>query len=647
VTVGLVRRAAPAALAALLAGLASWQPPATLVDLNRDVHDAFARQTTPPSPSSRIAIVALDEASLAAHGQWPWPRDLVARLIDRLAAAGVAVIAVDVLFPEADRLSRPGDAGSGVADTDATLARAMAAVPVVAAVALTFEQATADVTSRCDLRPVEPIVRERAGDIHRGLFAARGAVCSIGVLMDAARASGTINVSPDDDGVLRRIPVVTRVRGRLQTALALAAVAVATSSPIVLDQRDSGSLDLQVGEHRVPLDANGQILLRQRGPGRAYAYHSASDVLSGLVGEAALRGRMVFLGATALGVRDTVATALDPRFPGVEIHATLADTFLGGPSAMRLAEGRLAEILVAMVAAAFSAFALPLLGGVGGLVAVGGAGAAAWYGARSWFAASGSVVSPIAGGLGLLLGVAVSVVRQLATERGRTARERLRREQAQRLIVQTLTTLTETRDVETGRHARRTQELTRLLATTMAARGVAPTVLTPHRIDLMATLAPLHDIGKVGISDAVLHKPGHLTADEYTEMKRHTSLGHDTLEKAEQLAGVHDDEVLALAKDIVFTHHERWDGSGYPRGLKGEAIPLPGRIVAVVDTYDALIAERPYKPARPHRDALAIITDGRGTHFDPAVVDAFLACHAQFEQAAREADPRPAPTPVG
>ena len=108
-------------------------------------------------------------------------------------------------------------------------------------------------------------------------------------------------------------------------------------------------------------------------------------------------------------------------------------------------------------------------------------------------------------------------------------------------------------------------------------------------------------------------------------MKRHATLGHDSLLKAEHLAGVHDNEVLGLAKEIVYTHHERWDGSGYPRGLRGTAIPLAGRLVAVVDTYDALVEARAYKAALPPERAREIITAGRGTHFDPDVVDAFVA----------------------
>jgi CHASE2 domain-containing sensor protein len=635
---GARRHGVAALTAALVAALLTLVPPSALIEVDRGIHDAFVRQTAPPPVSQEVAIVAIDEASLSAHGQWPWPRDVVATLVERLSSAGAAAIAFDVLFPEADRLSAPASAPGATTATDAVLAAAVARAPVVLGVALTFGSSIdTRPADRCRLRPVEPIVRQRGGDPLAALFQARDAVCSIRVLAEAARASGTINVSPDEDGVLRRIPVLVGLDGRMHTTLALAAVATATGRSVVVDQGANGLLELGVGDHRINLDASGQILVRPRGPGHTYPYYSAADVLAGRIPSAAVRGRVVFVGATALGVRDTVSTALDPRFPGVELHATLADAFLGGAGASRAPAARLLELLSAIAAAVLAVAAIGRLGGVigGGLIVAAAVGA--WFSARGWFAATGLIVSPSGAVTGLSLGAGTSLLAALAFERQRVRHERRRREQAQRLIVQTLTTLTETRDAETGQHARRTQELTRLLATTLAARGVERAYLSAHRIDLIATLAPLHDIGKVGVSDAVLHKTGHLTEVEYAEMKRHTSMGHDTLLKAEHLAGVHDDEVLALAKDIVFTHHERWDGTGYPRGLKGDAIPLPGRLVALVDTYDALVSRRAYKSARSHAEALSIITEARGTHFDPAVVDAFLACHADLERLAHTA----------
>jgi response regulator RpfG family c-di-GMP phosphodiesterase len=145
--------------------------------------------------------------------------------------------------------------------------------------------------------------------------------------------------------------------------------------------------------------------------------------------------------------------------------------------------------------------------------------------------------------------------------------------------------------------------------------------------------APLHDIGKVGIADSILLKPGRLSAQEFDEMKRHTLLGADTLAEAERLSlDKGDRSFLALAREIALSHHEKWDGTGYPRGLKGEDIPLGGRLMALADVYDALVTKRVYKDAMPHEEAVKIILDGRGSHFDPDVVDAFLESGKEFRE---------------
>jgi putative two-component system response regulator len=150
--------------------------------------------------------------------------------------------------------------------------------------------------------------------------------------------------------------------------------------------------------------------------------------------------------------------------------------------------------------------------------------------------------------------------------------------------------------------------------------------------------APLHDIGKIGIPDHILLKPGRYTEEEFEIMKTHTTLGRDAIQHAEDQLGIRA-EFLSLAKEIAYSHQEKWDGSGYPQALAGDDIPISARLMAVADVYDALISRRVYKLGMPHAQAVEIIRQGRGTHFDPDVCDAFLDCVEQFQTiAARFAD---------
>jgi hypothetical protein len=201
-----------------------------------------------------------------------------------------------------------------------------------------------------------------------------------------------------------------------------------------------------------------------------------------------------------------------------------------------------------------------------------------------------------------------------------------------------LASLVETRDNETGNHIRRTQHYVRTLARQLQSHPAFADYLVEHQMDILFKSAPLHDIGKVGIPDSILLKPGKLDAAEFEIMKTHTTLGHDAIENAEKQLGITVD-FLACAKEIALNHQEKWDGSGYPRQLAGNAIPISARLMAVADVYDALTTHRVYKDAMPHDQAVAIILEGRGSHFDPDVADAFAAITDQFRDiAARYSD---------
>jgi putative two-component system response regulator len=203
-------------------------------------------------------------------------------------------------------------------------------------------------------------------------------------------------------------------------------------------------------------------------------------------------------------------------------------------------------------------------------------------------------------------------------------------EQAQDAIIFAVGSLAEMRDNETANHVLRTQRYVRLLAEAARKRGTYRDQLDDHTIALIYKSAPLHDIGKVGIPDRILLKPGRLNDGEVAIMRTHVQIGHSAIASAARNLGNYT-PFFEVAQEIALSHHERWDGSGYPQGLKGEEIPLAGRLMAIADVYDALVSERAYKSAMTHQEALDIIASERGRQFDPLLVDVFLEVAPHFE----------------
>ena len=200
----------------------------------------------------------------------------------------------------------------------------------------------------------------------------------------------------------------------------------------------------------------------------------------------------------------------------------------------------------------------------------------------------------------------------------------------QQVSIHALARLAETRDPETGNHLRRTQEYVRTLANGLKTHPRFADYLDARTIDALAKSAPLHDIGKVGIPDHILLKPGKLTAEEWEIMKTHAELGSHAIEQAIKDAEK-PVEFLGIAMQIAHYHHEKWDGSGYPTGLAGDDIPIAARLMALADVFDALICKRVYKPAFTFEDAQKIIVEGSGQHFDPDIVDAFIREYETFK----------------
>jgi adenylate cyclase len=601
----------------LLAAVLALVRPASLTHVEYDVYDTLVRLVTPEGPTGRVVVVDVDEKSLSAVGQWPWRRDVVASLVDRLRGLGAAAIGVDVIFAEPDR-----DTTSDL-QPDAVLATSLQQGGVVLGYAMRFDAGTAD-SGACVRHPLGLAVVIPPGHEGQPVFHATGAVCSLPPLNEAAGRSGFLNAAPDVDGILRRVPVLMEVEGRIYPSLALATVAsLSKIDNAVLDVVNVNASTLRLGDGEIPLDGRGNLLVRYRGEKQTFTYISAADVMQGRVSREAIEHKLVFLGTTALGTREVVATPLDTLFAGVEVQATVADNLLRGDFVARpagagaietelvIALGLLATVFIVRVGPTWGA-----IGAMGGVVLI-------WLGSGQLLAIFGWFVSPLYPTLGIGGTVAAMTVARVTFEQRRADTAGEATAASQRLMVQSLLSLTGIRDLETGKHSSRTERYARVLAEQLARNPHYAGYLTPDRVNLLASLAPLHDIGKVGIPDNILNKPGDLTNEERAEMRRHPEYGRAVIEKAEREAGVRDDVILSLAKEIVYTHHERWDGTGYPQRLKGPDIPIPGRVMAVVDVWDAVRTRRLYqKPLSPD-EAVEFIRKGRGTHFDPAVVDAF------------------------
>ena len=628
--------------------------PAPLREAQNRLYDLMlgAREQAALSPVP--VLVGVDDASLAEFGQWPWPRYRLAMLVDRLQQRGAEVVALDFLMPEADRTSPgiiraerrrdradPGalPGGEGSDENTARLADSLRRGKAALGYYLDFSGAPPRrVEQPPPALPTGTVLRSEASDLARPL--ARGELRSHPQLAAAAAAEGFTNALHDTDGTLRRVPLLLPAAGDERVSLALAALMLSTGERQLELLADGGERALAWNGRRIPLDAAGNLLVDFRSGSPAFPYLSAGGVLHDVPGQRDLAGRIVFVGAWAKGLGDLHRTPSGRLLNGVEVHATVVDNLLSGSFVTRPAWAPAVELLALVLIGAGLTWVLSRAGFRLSLLAVLAVGAGCYWGARQLLVASGIYLSPL---LPMLLPVAISTVLSLLKYGLEARKVRLRTRdllEAQDTIIIGMSALAEARDKETGHHLLRTRRYVELLARQLS-RTPKYAHLQPHDIELMAKSAPLHDIGKVGIPDSILHKPGKLSPEEYGVMQQHPLIGADALTRVVVGTGHPEKHAfLHYAKQMIESHHERWDGSGYPHRLCGDAIPLPGRLMALADVYDALVSRRVYKQGMSHADVRDFIVQASGSHFDPDVVAAFLATEGEFADIAqRYADP--------
>lgn len=663
--------------ALLAAGLAStlfWallclSPPPLFHLVNHKIYDVMHRRLPSNVDPVEPVIVDIDEKSLAEIGQWPWPRYEVARLFAQIQDMGARAVGVDIVFAEVDRTSvhrvesdlsrevgakvRIIGAPDNYRNNDTIFADTLRGGPFVLGYPFFYAPKAIPDPGDCDLHPLSLSVAatHHATPDQLDVPHARDVTPNLAPFCEAAPASGFINASPDEDGVLRKIGIVTRYRGRFHPGLALATFIEATDARNLVLKTTRGmpeSLRMMIDGRplRIPLNREGYLQIRYYSEPGSFRYISASDILRGRTSAQDLVDRIVFVGSSAPALSDAHPTPLHPLAPGIEVHATVARNMLTRDFIARPWWSVWAESGAVALVGLLSTLLLLWRRALRGFLSIGLLGILLTFGGQLLLSRTGLFLSPQFPAIVMISNFSLLTLIKFLREELKNREQNEMLLQAQELTLHSLASLAETRDNETGNHLVRTQEYVRILAEHLGRGACRFAELDEKRIGYLYKSAPLHDIGKVGIPDRILLKPDRLTAEEFEVMKQHTRYGRDALLRAEERLGSGlASPYFKYARDVVYAHHEKWAGGGYPLGLAGEDIPLAGRLMAIADVYDALRSQRVYKPAYSHEKAKGIIVAARGTQFDPAVVDAFLALEDRFVEIAEEfADPEHAET---
>ena len=586
--------------------------------------DVLSSAKTSPSALSAksTVVVEIDEESLRQAGQWPWPRIVTARLLQQILLQKPAVVGFDIFFPEADRTSpvqirsfyqdllgtdvQLTGVPAELEDHDRVFARVLQSGPTVLPVFL-LSAALAD---------------QSPGSDRRGILS------NTPVLQAAASGSGFINAAVDSDGVFRRQPLLAKAGQQEIPSLVLAMLRqIDPDLEINSPQNSWQPYRISFADRRLRANSRGEVLnlLYAR---ESFSRISAAQLLNGQADADLLTGKLVLIGASAAGLYDQYMTPRGNVLPGVFAHAALLENLLQGKS---LYQPEFSKDLGMLFSCLLSLLIVWLVFGRRYLLSWG-----------LYLAISLAVL--LFGWLMLEQGLYLSVGYFLTpfsflffsislffavlhyVERKRFLEEL---DAAHSATIDSMTMVAENRDLETGAHILRTKEYVKLLAEAMARNGYYSAYLTPYIIDLLYRAAPLHDIGKVGIPDAILQKPGPLDGQELQIMRSHVSIGQSIIENAINSYNK-TNEFLTIAANITCSHHEKWDGSGYPLGLAGDRIPIEGRMMALADVYDALISRRCYKEPYTFQQAEVIIGQDAGKHFDPELVRIFMDLRTAF-----------------
>lgn len=611
-----------------------------IVDFN--IYDVYSKQKLQNDQKLQNTIVIkIDQKSIENIGQWPWSRIVIAKIVQEVLKSRPASLGIDIIFSEADRTSPKViesfykhnlgiDANLSsipeyLNDNDhilaSTLNQSNVVIPIIA-----LNQST---PTKCD---PQTFIKTHAK--LSDLKMIDTFTCNIPIIQSNSKNSGFINASIDTDGLLRHYDLLYKYKKNLIPSLGISMLN-SVDENMHASEKNMLYNYLNINFFNTQIKANQQAqVLNYLHPESSFNTISASDIFDQNFDNSIFTGKFVLIGTTAIGLSDLYITQAGEKTSGIFAHASfienaISNTLFFTPNKSQT----LVYILSFIIAICISILILFQRYLYAGFLCFGSIFFVAIF---DYFMLNyniylpiGHFITPLFISYTFILFILSFI---LEKEEQNFLYETM---QTRSYITNNMMMMIESRDTETGKHIERTKEFAKILADELAQNSIYSTQLTPQLIQTIHQATPLHDIGKIGIADHILKKPNILNENEREIMKTHAKIGYQIIINSLQKNKTQD-HFIQVAANIAYTHHEKYDGTGYPQGLSGQNIPLEGRIVALVDVYDALISLRCYKDPIGFEESENIIIQNSGKHFDPIIVDAFKRVKHIFKQIAKE-----------
>ena len=452
------------------------------------------------------------------------------------------------------------------------------------------------------------------------------AMCNSEIIQNASYQKGFVNKYIDSDGILRKMPILAEYKDMTLPSLPLAVLLSIDKNISFFDNT------LKVLNHDILLSEDSSVLMNYY-PDSWYRKISAIDILSMPIDKDFFAGKIILIGSSSVALHDRIVIPHGREIAGIQVNATIIDNILDDSLVVQPKIYKIVNFIISFVISVLLTIILLRKSRIWIIVLL----------VLITIFATVYSINELKNGVYISIGyllipflIHYFVINLLSIIIDVIEKKIIAEElnQSQIALFDSMVHVADAHDVETGKHIVRTKEYVRLLAQSIHKRGLYKEYLNKKKIDIMYQTSALHDIGKVGISDAILKKKGRLDSIEFNIMKTHSQLGKNIIDRA--ISSYKENEFFITARNISYYHHERYDGNGYPRGLKGGLIPLEARIMALADVYDALMSKRVYKESFSYEKTREIVLEGRGTHFDPIVVDAFLDREEEFIAISKE-----------